>query len=52
MGPVSSNMLVARLLQEPERSRGDVKVGDVVLVDDIPIPRRIRIHRAAFKDNR
>ena len=45
------DMIVAGTLQQAQRSRCNVELADVVLVDNVPVAREVGVGRRAFEDN-
>lgn len=50
-GHGTSHMLVASSLEQTQGSRGDVKLGDLVLIDNVPVPREVGVGGCALKDD-
>ena len=43
--------MVTSTLEETKRGGGDVEVGDVVLIDDIPVPREVGVRRGTLEND-
>lgn len=46
-----SHKLVTSALQQPQGSRRDVELRDLVLLDDVPVPREVGVGGRALENN-
>lgn len=46
-----ADVFVARALQEPQGCRRNVELGHGVLLDDVPVPREVRVRGGALKND-
>ncbi|KAI6761963.1 hypothetical protein HG531_002516 [Fusarium graminearum] len=51
MSELSSDMLIASTLQQSQSGGGDVKLGNVVLLNNVPVSREVRVGGCTLKDD-